>query len=312
VGSEKMKVQSPSFFFTASFLRRFAEHYYNLIKQAREDSNLDAFKHFLYNSSGSILIDEKLDIEPYPMLKRIYQTDGAQYKIFRVDPELSRENREIQAFEQFSASFSELFNQQKLEALESMFQKPLFDLAEVAKRWRYISGQNIPALKEGTSFEWESFLKLMLVPTSQILICDSYLTTSKDNIHLNLFPILRAIHTLIHFKGEITIISTHPSTRDLRQMLSDEFGDAFSFIFATVESTSIKLEHDRRIITDSMLLNIPAGLDIISKFGKIKKNTEPILKSVFSGDLQQQETLNSIRSHLYKEAGRLSSRRGIL
>jgi hypothetical protein len=306
-----VKNQHPAFFFTASFLRGFAEHYYRQIKLAQEDPNLDAFKHFLYNSSGSILIDEELDIEPFPLLKRIYQTDGAQYKIYKLDPSLGETEREINAFDNFSASFSQQFNKQKIEALESQKQRPIFNLEKVSKRWANISGQKMSSITEGLPFDWLNFLAPIVVPTKQILICDSFLTTNTAKLKNNLFPVLRAFQSLIKFKGQITLISTHENIGRLQDHLKEEFSDQLEFKLAIVESTAIKTQHDRRLVTDSFLLNIPSGFDVINNQGLVTdgKGTEPISKSIFSGDEEQLKTHARLRTTLYSLADRILSRR---
>jgi hypothetical protein len=306
-----VKIQTPAFFFTASFLRGFAEHYYRQIKLAQEDPNLDAFKHFLYSSSGSILVDEELNIEPFPLLKRIYQTDGAQYSIYKIDPSLGETEREINAFDNFSASFSQHFPDHKLEALESQKQIPIFNLSRVLERWENISGQKIDSIAEGNPFDWLRFLRPIIVPTKQVLICDSYLTARSANIRNNLFPILRAFQSLIKFKGQITLISTHENIDRLQDHLIDEFGDQLEFKLAIVESTAIKTQHDRRLVTDSFLLNIPSGFDVINNHGLVSegKGTEPISKSIFSGDEEQLNTHARLSNTLYSLADRISSRR---
>ncbi len=294
-------------------MREFAEQYYSQIKLAQEDPNLDAFKHFLYNSSGSILIDEELNLEPFPLLKRIYQTDGAQYKVYKFDPAKDKKELEMNAIDEFTASFSQGFTDQQLEALESMKQKPIFNLTKVSKRWAQLSGQKIEAIQEGLKFNWEKYLAPIVVPTRQILICDSYLTTNLTKIKNNLLPILRALRSLIHFRGQVTLISTSSNVSQIQNLLYNEFGEALEFRFAIVESTAIRTEHDRRLVTDTNMLNFPGGFDIINNHGVVTegKATEPINKSLFSGDIEHQETHARLSSSLYALSDRISSRRTV-
>lgn len=303
-----MTSQTPVFFFTATFLHAFAQKYYDALANAQESKHLDAFKQFLYSSYGSVLLDRELKLADYPMLRRVFRSDGPQYSVYTMEENTSYLDSELQAIDKFTASFSDRLSGSQITALESQFQRPLFNLERVEKGWHYLAGHDTKTLAEGSEHDWESFLGPFLVPTSQVILCDGYLSTNLSKVRRNLIPLIHALKSLVQFQGQIVLISTKPAFGDLRQLFQDEFGDSLNFQLVLVESTSIKVEHDRRLVTDSQLLNIPTGFDIVNDRGIITRNTEPRLISIFSGDKNQVATHSRLRSSLIEDVNKLIAR----
>jgi hypothetical protein len=303
-----MIADTPQFFFTASFLQAFAKKYYEALKNAEESKHLDTFKQFIYSSRGSVLIDQNLELAEYPMLRRVFRSDGPQYSVYHKDDNTTYLDSELEAIDKYAASFSTRFSKSQIMALESQYQRPLFNVGQVEKRWYYLAGHDTKTLAEGSQYDWESFLSSFLVPTSQIIICDGYLSTKIDKVRSNLVPLIHALKALVQFKGKIVLISTKPTRGDIHQLIREEFGDSLNIHLVLVESTSIKVEHDRRLITDSQLLNIPTGFDILNDHGIVKRNTEPRLISIFSGDKDQISTHSRLKTSIMEDVKNLIER----
>ena len=299
----------PQFFFTASFLQKYARVHQEALLSGDETIHLDAFKHFLLNSNGSVLLDQKLDLEPFPTLKRVFGTDAPQYTVYETSETKNTEDVELEAFSKHDASFSEKFTEQKLHALETQLQVPVFNVSRVQSRWYKIAGHDVGTMNAGDKFNWKDFLEAFMVPTSQIIFCDPFLTQKPSNVKNNFIPILQALKTLVNFTGNIILISTQSVTGNVEKFLRERLEDSIKIEYVLVESTSIKIEHDRRMITDTLLLNIPSGFNAINDRGVVSQSTEPNLISVFSGNSSHVRIHQKRKSYLLKESDRIKSRR---
>lgn len=299
-----MQFDNPKFFFTLSFLVSFVKEYGDAASKGKETTHMDAFKHFLLNSNGGVLIDCKLNLEPYPILRRILRTDGPQYSIFTSDSS-NTHSEDLDAIIQHAATFTLRYSRSQLTALESQFQKPIFDIGDVLSKWNYLCGNELDPLIQGTKLDWEKYLSKFLAPTSQVILCDKYLARDRKSFTKNFIPIIKALSAITQFSGTITLISTKPAIEyDIGQII-EGLGVQAKIKLILVPSERIVEEHDRRLITDNMSLNIGPGFDLIDNNDKIRSNTEPSLTSIFSGQSKAAETHGRLLNALYTQAEEL-------
>mgnify|MGYP003964839097 len=303
----------PTFFFTLSFLKSFFQKYQDKWLEGIPQENQESFIRFLRCQKGHILIDTTIsDIDNYPHLYSIIEPSTTTYRPFESNSQVSipdfiakELNDEFHGIISHTAAFTNSLKSKITKKLQKNYLKPLFNQKEVEDKFGRLLNTINPKRDENIS--WNDILAPFSIPTRSIIISDNYLPTRAESIDYNLIPILNFFTTLNVDKIPVVILSAKKTDINyksiklrLEQRLNREFTKYFKIEILFVEG-GLKVEHDRRIVSDTMSLSVPHGLDLLkSKKAISRGTTEPSLISFFDGKIENTEHLYFLQSSLKK------------
>jgi hypothetical protein len=289
VGSSKLKGNWPEYFFTVSFLEALDKEFIKRAVSGSPMESLGLFRDFLFTGNGKIYRDtETINIGESPLLKRLLgDASNSQYGPYIHDTADSKKSSCIEenGYAQFDSSFTEGLREVEILDLNKKLNKPIFNLELIQKRWPKISGKKHPRIIPAQKHDWESFLRHYIVPCKNVLIMDPYVMSKKKSVDENIIPIIEAILTIQSVPPSIVIISTKSGFPDTEAIVRNRFSSKVEIDFVLEESIKAIPYHDRWIMTDQMVLNMPSGLDIVdSGTTHRSKLTNQALRSIYSGD----------------------------
>ncbi len=304
MGSSRMSKLWPQYFFTASFLKELDKECTRRETAGEKLGVLNRFLSFLEEASGKIFVDiDKLEIGESRRLRSWFtESDQRLGPYIRSDGIQGRvKDIELEATALFDTSFTGSFSSNQIDAMMRTVHKPIFNMELLKSKWDFLSGWTFPVITGGKSLNWMELLSKYILPSSQILICDPYIAGTAKTVDMNLLPILKACRSISKSLPQIIIISKKPSRFDLKQYLKKELGDIDNIVIILLPSwdESYK-EHDRRILTDQLFLNIPSGLDLLNDRAKVRlnKSTEIALRSIYTGNPTQVEAIIKTKTRL--------------
>ena len=304
----------PRFFFTLSFLKSFFQKYQDGWFDGIPQENKESFIRFLRCQTGHILIDDTIaDLENYPHLYSIIEPSTTSYRPFMVDDKVpvpvfipEELNCEYQAIISHTASFTNSLNPDVKIKLKKKHYKPIFDQDDVEKKFGNLLKTINP--KKNVNYKWADILAPFNFPTGSIIISDNYLPTRSDRIiGYNLIPILDFFSSLKLDEIPVIILSATKANinykflkQSLEQRLDAKYSQYLKIEIVFVEG-GLKTEHDRRIITDTMSMSIPHGLDLFnSRKSLARGTTEPSIISFFDGKIENSEHLVFLKKEIKK------------
>jgi hypothetical protein len=294
----------PQYLFTATFLKALDDECTRREVEGEKLGVLNRFLGFMEEAKGQILIDiENLKIGESLRLRKWFKETDAQFGPYQrqSDPSERPEDIELEAAASFDTSFTASYNSSQIDAMMRTVHKPIFNLDLVTSKWDSLAGLNFPLIRGGKRLSWNDLLSNYVLPSSQILICDPYIANNKVNVDKNLLPILKACRSISRSKPAISLIAREPTNFDLKQHLVKKLGDISDIkIILLPHWDKSYEEHDRRILTDQLFINIPSGLDLINSRDYVgaKKSTDIALRSIYSGNQSQLEAIVDTKNRL--------------
>jgi hypothetical protein len=295
----------PEYFFTASFLKELDGECTRREETGEKLGVLNRFLSFLEEARGKIFIDtDKLEIGESRRLRSWFtETDQRLGPYIRSAEPQERVKDILDGIALFDTSFTGSFSSNQIDAMMRTVHKPIFNMELLKSKWDFLSGWTFPEITGGRSLNWLELLSKYILPSSQILICDPYIAGTENNVDMNLLPILKACRSISKSQPKILIISKEAARFDLKQYLKKELGDLGNIEIILLPSwdESYK-EHDRRILTDQLFLNIPGGLDLLNQRGKVglNKSTEIALRSIYTGNPAQVQAIIKTKARLHR------------
>jgi len=308
----------PRFFFTLSFLKSFFQKYQDNWFEGISQENQESFIRFLRCQNGHILIDDTLtDLENYPHLYSIFEPSTTSYRPFLTNdtvniPDFIPEELEDEFIGILShaASFTNSIIDKIRIDIQKKYFKPIFTQHLIEDE--FVDYSKTINTQKGKISSWEKILSSFKLPTGSIIISDNFLLTRSESIENNLVPILNYFSKLRMSKLPVVILSAKKANinyasvkQRLEQRFNREYSQSFKIEIVFVEG-GIKEEHDRRIISDTMSLSVPHGLDLLKK-GISRGTTEPSIISFFDGKKENTDHLVFLKKELKKsiDEGRL-------
>ena len=295
----------PQYFFTASFLKRIAHEMGDRFSRGELLGPLSDFASFIERAHGSIYVDTKnLELHDSPYLRKWFTESDKRLSPY-VLPEGVPSNPQIvqmNAAANFDSTFTDTFSRSEIASLEQTVKCPIFNYDLIIEKWASISGRQSVSIAEASDFQWKDFLQKYILCTSQILICDKYLMKSVKNVKQNLIPILSACLHLSNAETQITIVSHSDVKSEVLEAIQENSPEGSKVTLVIVDSPNAIADHDRRLVTDQLRMNIPGGFDLIDGKGKVKtgKSTEVPITSFYSGEKDSYKSIIDARERIMK------------
>lgn len=302
------------FFITSSFMIDFFMKYQDDFIDGKNTEEQDEFKNFIQSGAWYILFDEPIEhLQNYPHLFKIFHVEHSkQYMPYDPPPKPMKfkgydeqEEKEANGIIKCVAAFSNTFTNDSRNDLERKRFKPVFNSEKVEKSWLNYSRNPLPDIDDRKTYSWKKILKNIDLPSSGILLVDSYLLGSKEKINNNLIPILKRFSMLTDKKISVNIVGKEYPKRFTPRGWKERWDKKLNKQFKSsldvkvwIYEGILRREHDRRLLTDFRLINMPSGFDLLNNEGKARTNTDPSVRSVFSNDLEHAETIQKRRKTL--------------
>ncbi len=293
----------PQYFFTASFLKRIAHEIQDRFSRGESLGPLSDFASFVEKAHGSIYVDIKnLELHTSPYLKKWFTESDKRLSPYVLSEAISDNPQivEMDATESYDSTFTDTFSKGQIASLEQTVKCPIFNYDLINEKWSSISGRQPVSIAEASDFQWEGFLEKYILCTSQILICDKYLLKSVQTVKHNLIPILRACLQLTGAESRITVVSHSNVKSDVLQAIKANIPQGSRVTLVMTDSPKAISDHDRRLITDQLMVNIPVGFDLVDGNGKVKQGraTEVPITSFYSGEKRHFDSITEARKRI--------------
>lgn len=299
-------MNNSDYLFTSAFLKKFFQNCHDSYNHGTDNANQRGFLTFFEDNNGDIFYNESLNNIEHPKLRRVLANTGPNnnYKPYQ---KASEQEKEEEAIEKYRSLFTETYDDVIKRTLSKTLLKAIFNTTDIENKWNNkIFDLKIETKKNATT-TWKTILSPFdLLPTKNLIIYDNFI--SIKNYEKNLLPILEyykesfyntknkiSIHIILAFskkhgrtkKEEVEqdmVVWQKPIREVIEPKVRMKFNSKSNLeIHPWILYHDDKLkEHDRRIITDYYLINIPAGIDILNENNVTIKNTESKAYTVFN------------------------------